>query len=472
MTTLIFKTAALLMASSTAAAMNLDWSGTYRFEWVQVDKPSLATPTDQKAYGLHYLSLSPKIIASDGINIVSKFDVLANEELAYVDSQMGQLWGQSLPSKNPMNPADTDSSRSNALSRTKGATLLRVRQLYLNVNQEYGSLLVGRAPLQFGLGMTYNAGNGAFDHWTNSQDVVAYKFIIGNFFFMPMIARVADDGPAQSNAIQDETIQLQYENQDTGSMIGILHTKRKGTAFSNDIPLAGALAGGTRADGFTFQSTNFTLSRIWEQFQFRMEAGFMSGDYGIRNSAGNFVRNSSYGFAMEFDFPRPESKWDGGVRLGMASGDDPTTTDIEGYYFDRNYDVAFLLFNHRLGGRDFLQTNMIKDTGRGLSNSLDDETISNATYLSPRLRYKWNERWDVANTLTFAQLMVNPTNSLDFKKDLGIEWDIEVVYKPRETVRWINQLGVLVPGAAFRDGATGLTNGTVFGLTTKAAITF
>ncbi len=32
-------------------------------------------------------------------------------------------------------------------------------------------------------------------------------------------------------------------------------------------------------------------------------------------------------------------------------------TDFGGYAFNRNYDVAMLLFNHRIGQRDFLGTN-------------------------------------------------------------------------------------------------------------------
>lgn len=459
----------VLSAATSARAMNVDWAGTYRFEWTQVDRPSLGTPPERKAYGLNYLSLSPKIIASDGINIISKFDVLANQDFAYNNSQMGQLWGQSYT------VTAGDTSRVNTFSNSKESTLLKVRQLYLNVNQEYGTLIVGRAPQQFGLGMTYDAGEGPFDHWASTQDVVGYKFIVGNFFFMPSIGRVADDGPAQSNSIQDEMLQLQYDSQDSGSMIGIYVKRRRSSKDANDTPVGVGKIGGLGAsviDGYSMQSVNFTLARIWEGFQFKMEAGFMNGDYGVQTSAAEFVKNNSYGFVAEMAFPVKESKWDWSIRFGGASGDDPSTADREGYYFDRNYDVAFLLFNHRLGGRDFLQTNLIKDTAHTLSNSLDDETISNAAFLSPRIKYAWNDRWDVVNTLTAAQLMVNPTNSLDFKKDLGVEWDLELVYKPREKVRWVNQLGLLAPGNAFKDGASALDNGFTFGFATKAAITF
>lgn len=475
---------ALVIFSLNASAMSVDWTGLYRFEWVQVDHPSLAgAPVSgaRKAYGLNYLGLSPHIIASDGVEISARFDVLANQDSAYTNSQAGQIWGQSLSTTNP------SPTNSNVLSNSRQATALNVRELYLTVSQEYGTLLVGRAPFDFGLGMTWNSGRGPFDHWTTNEDMVAYKFIVGNMFFMPKISRAYSEGPSAANAVQDQAIEFQYESEESGSMIAAIVSNRKSspdTTTSNDVPtsVGGATpAGGTAAaryDAFSMQTTSFVLSRKWETFKFRMEASFMSGTYGVHSAYAALqspedVHNNSYGLAIEMDYAKPESKWSTTLRLGQASGDDPTTADVEGFQFNRNYDVAMLLFNHRLGQKDFLRTSLINDrTMHGLDNSIDDEAISNALYISPKIRYAWNDRWDIENTLTYAQLVVNPTNSLDFKKDLGLEWDIGAVYKPRTNIRWVTELGLLSPGSAFKDGATGLDNQFTFGFTTKAAITF
>lgn len=461
------------VVAGQASAASLDWSGTYRAEWMQIDRPSLGEPYERKAYGLHSLILNPRIIASDGVTIVGSFDVLASQDFAYADSQAGQVWGQPrVVSPNPDNAAETDSSRSRVLADTKSSTGLRVRQLYLNVDQEYGSLVVGRAPYEFGLGMVDHAGRGAFDHWGTSSDVVGYKFIVGNMFFMPMIGRVASANLGQAEVIQDERFQIQYESEDTGSLIGVMLNRRRGPQAINDVPVA-AHGGSAVSGDFNMSTTSVVLGRSWEAFKFRFEAAFLTGAYGLRSAAGENILNDSYGFALEMDFGRPESKWDWALRAGVASGDDPSTADIESFHFHRNYDVAMLMFNHRLGGRDFLQTSRIRDTTlHSLSNSIDDETVSNVTYLAPSVKYEWNDRWDIKNTLVLAQLMANPTNSLDFKKDLGLELDIELIYKPRTNVQWVNQLGLLFPGGAFKDGASDLPNGFTYGFATKAAITF
>jgi hypothetical protein len=462
----------LILNSTSVFAMNLDWGGGYRFEWTQLNKPSLGDPPESKAYGLNYLYLTPKIVASDGFDIVSRFDVLNSQDPAYQNSQVGQIWGAGLPAS-----TTTDGSRRNATTRTQNTSSVQVSQLYLRAQQEYGSLLVGRVPLQFGLGITHNAGNGMWDHWYNTHDLVAYKFIIGNISITPMIGRVYDADYGQSNSMQDEIIEFNYEAPESNSILGIMMERRKGTVGVNDMDPTRILQApmtGTVASDLSTQRTNFMLGKSWSSFGFKLEGSFMQGDTGIQTTNGEWVKMTGYGIASEFYFPNPESKWQWSLRAGMATGDDPTTADYEGFQFDRNYDVAFMLFNHRLGRADFLTTNLIKDqsTGRTVSNSVDDEAIGNAMYVSPYVKYAWNDKWDVNQALTWAQTQTNPTNATDFKRDLGWEYDVEVVYKPREKVNWSNRLGAFLPGAAFENGSNKFSTDATYGFESKIAISF
>lgn len=485
---------AAFFAANHASAMSVDWSGQYRFEWVQVDRPSLSVPGDRKAYGLNYLGLSPKIIATDGVEITSKFDVLPSTDSTYSMSQAGQVWGQGI-AQNQQN------GNPNVLTTNKSPSSLAVRELYLSVNQEYGSLLVGRAPFQFGLGLNWNAGNGPFDHWSTNSDLVAYKFIVGNVFFMPMISRVAVGSVSGTSAtpfdpsantgaehvIQDLTLQVQYESEETGSLLGVIVNRRQSSDANDDIPYGAGSVGGSsayRQNAYSTQTTGFTLGRKWETFRFRMEGDFVTGDTGLMavDQQGNSgsVRVNSYGIAMEMDLLPTQSKLDYSLRLGVASGDNTGTNDLESFQFNRNYHVAQLLFRHRLGKFDVLQTNLIKDNvNHTVQNSIDDETVSNAFYLAPTIHYAMSDRWTLNNTLVYAQLMANSTTANGFKKDLGAEWDIETVYKPRTNIQWVNDLGLLFPGGAFRNGSTDASGnvtsydtGFNFGFESKVAITF
>lgn len=458
------------MMASSASAISIDWSGGYRAEYTEIDRPSLADGKERKAYGLNFLYLQPKIIASDGINIHSRFDVLTNSITAYQNSQLGAIIGSGTLSE----PRLT--------SQTQSSASVYVSQLYLNVNQEFGSLVVGRAPIEFGMGITHNAGNGPFDHWYDTRDVVGYKFWIDNLSFMPMLGKVYQKDFGQGSTVSDQIFVLEYDNKDIGAKAGVFHETRRASFDSNNIAanttgIQQIFPGATLSDGGTSQLVNLFFGRDWKAFQFKLEASFLTGDTGLVAS-GSPISYNAYAVAAEVLFPATEgSKWEFSGKFGVVSGDDPTTTNkYEGYQLDRNYDVGFLLFNHRMGQKDFLTTGMIhlSDSGSGLSlgNSADDEAVGNAMYVAPSAKYIWNDKFDIRSTLVYAQTMVNPTNSSDFQKDLGTELDIELIYKPRERVIWSTQLGYFLPGAAWRNGSDGLENKANYGFTTRAAITF
>ncbi len=457
----------LVFVSQAALAISIDWSGGYRIEFNDIDNPTLDSNMKQpKTYGLQYLYLNPKITASDGINIISRFDILGSQTPAYRNSQLGSVFGSGGGTVDP---------RIN--SQNQETTGIGVSQLYLNINHEYGSLIAGRAPMEFGMGITHNAGLGNFDHWYDTRDSVGYKFIVDNISFMPMLSKVSQKDYGRGVTTSDETIVFEYNNKDNGAQAGVIQQTRKSSPESNDalgtanpLPIAGA----TLAGGWNTKTVNLYLGRSWDTFKFKMEASFLTGDTGLI-VANEMVRFNSYAVAAELLFPQQEGgKWEFGTKLGIASGDNPKTTNVyEGYQFDKNYDVALLMFNHRMGQRDFLTTGIIHNaTGLSVGNSADDEAIGNATYIAPSAKFQWNEKLDIKSTLIYAQLVVNPTLALDTSKDLGTELDIELIYKPRERVIWSNQLGVLFPGGAWRDGASALENKTNIGISTKAAITF
>lgn len=448
-------------AGMSASAISIDWSGGYRIEFHDVNTPTLdPNNPDPKSYGLQYLYLNSKIVASDGINIVARFDIMGSQTAGYENSQLGSLIGGSGIGTDPR-----------ATSQNQESTGVNVSQLYLNANTEYGSLIAGRAPFEFGMGITHNAGLGPFDHWYDTRDSVAYKFYVDNISFMPMLSRVSQKDYGRGVTISDETFVFEYKNKDNGAEAGVVQQIRKSSLESNDA--ASAVPSSTAVSSWSTKTINLYLGRSWESFKFKMEASFLTGETGLLVSGEN-VNVNAYALAAELEFPAlNEEKWDYGLKMGYASGDNPTTSIYEGYQFDRNYDVAMLMFNHRMGRADFLTTGITHpNAGLTVGNSADDESIGNAMYIAPSAKYAWNDKLDVRTTLVYAQLVTNPTLSLDTSKDLGTELDIELIYKPRERVIWSNGIGVLVPGQAWKDGASDYDNSTNFGFSTKAAITF
>ncbi len=451
----------VMVAGLNATAISIDWSGGYRVEFNDVNSPTLdSSNPDPKTYGLQYLFLNSKIVASDGINIVARFDIMGSQTPGYENSQLGSLVGGSGIGTDP-----------HVTAQNQESTGVNVSQLYLNANTEYGSLIAGRAPFEFGLGMTHNAGLGPFDHWYDTRDGVAYRFFVDNISFMPMLSRVSQRDYGRGVTINDETFVFEYKNKDNGAEAGVVQQIRKSSVDSNDG--TAVVTGSTAVSSWSTKTINLYLGRSWESFKFKMEASFLTGETGLQ-VAGENININSYALAAELLWPAlNDDKWEYGLKMGYASGDNPTTTVYEGYQFDRNYDVAMLLFNHRMGSADFLTTGMTHtNAGLTVGNSADDESIGNAMYFAPTAKYAWNDKLDLRTTLVYAQLVTNPTLTLDTSKDLGTELDIELIYKPRERVIWSNGIGVLFPGQAWKDGASSFENGTNFGFSTKSAITF
>lgn len=459
-----------VFAAESVWAGDLEWSGNYRIEGVKVNGPDMNGSTRNKQYMLHHLVLTPRINAYDGLTIVSRFDILnAN---GYENSQLGQFFGSGVGTGTGAN-----ASNSNVLSDNQKAEMLYINHLYLNYAHEFGLLTVGRAPVHFGLGMSYNNGSGAFDHWFDNRDLVSYKFVTGNLSVMPVVAKIAENNNSADDDVNDYMVQLMYENPETDLKIGVLYRKRIATRYGNDTPspiIGDPTSTPTPGVGpFKGEYWNFFISRyVTESFRFGLEVGTQKGDAGIQNT-GSDVSLDGLGAALELDYIPKGGKFHAFLRAGMATGDDPNTPNTyEGYIFDRNYDVAFLLFNHPMGAYDVFRTGAERDTSAQPSTVPDVEAISNVLYIAPSFKYRWTESFEGQFGLTYAQLNTDPISNAGVDKAVGYEFDVTLTYRPHEKVQWVNRFGIFSPGDAFKGGTNDFKTDTVYGLETKAAITF
>lgn len=486
----IFSTLGVLVASlflNSAFAGDIEWSGVYRIEANAIKNSELggtSTPDDAKSknlnYGLNHLVLRPKIVAGDGITIFGQFDIF--NSAAYPNSQLGQVWGSgvrdhALPSKS----ADD----SNTISETQKAESIAVSQLYMTLNHEFGQLLVGRAPLQFGLGITHNAGRGLFDHWYDTRDLVGYKFLVGNMSFLPMIGKPSEGEINRSDDVTDYMLQFNYENPETDMEMGVFYQLRKGGDQASDGPVAPSTdpadsvlggPGATNTSKIDSKTVNVYVLRDSEKIRLGVEASFVSGQSGVETTGGEKVNWGGFGVAFELMWRPQGSNWNWGLKAGQASGDDPGSKDkFEGFIFDRNYDVAMLMFNHPMGQSDFFRTKLVTgnvyDTGTTNINKADVEAISNVQYIAPTAKYVFSDRWSLDNTLITGFLNTEPFVNGNTSKDLGYEWDINLNFTPRKGVAWINGLGMLFPGSAWEASGNNKSD-FAYGLTTKAAISF
>jgi hypothetical protein len=457
---------------SSAFAADFKWGGRYRFEGVGVRNTNLQNGGTSKAYGLQHLILQPTIIAADGFNIYGRFDVLNNSSAGLLNSQVGQFLGSG-----PGSGTRTDATNSNVVSQTQNSDTLLINHLYISWVNEFNTLMVGRMPVHFGLGITHNDGAGEFDHWMDTKDIVGYKMVFGNLFLMPMLGKVNEGALQQEDDVNDYMLHFQYDNTESKLSMGVFYEARVaagGASGGNDAP-ASMSGAGTTTDGWEGKQLNLFVSRRFDDsLGFGMEAGFQSGSTGL-NQGGAIMSLQGFGIATELKWTPSNSKWSGLLKAGVATGDDPTTTDkFEGYIFDRNYDVSNLLFNHVLGNYDLFGSSIAgkaSAVGAG-SGSVDVDALSNVLYVSPSFSYKMSDLWSVDNRFTWASLQQTNFGTFSADKNVGIEWDLGLSYRPHEHFILGIDLAFLLPGDAFVGGASNFSKENAYGFGTKAAVSF
>lgn len=486
-----FRLAVALLLTGISApswAINLEWSGLYRIEGHHIKNSELDNRGREKSYGLHHLILRPKVIAADGLTISSQFNIFNQpvEDARYGNSQIGQFWGSGI-GKTRAGSASTDldaATKSNLRADNQASETLQISQLYLSYHHEFGSLLVGRAPMHFGLGISYNAGQGLFDHWFDTRDLVAYRLVVGNFSVMPILAKVSEGNLARNDDITEYMMQVGYEDPEKNLEFGLLYAMRRASEEGNDTPfgaggadVAGDFVGGggaTRPGRYSDSRLSFYALQDTKTLRMGAEGILhLSGSSGVQTSTGQEVKLSGRAFVGEIEW-RPEGKaWNLGAKSGLVSGDDPTNQgDFGAYYLDRNYDVAYLLFNHPLGQRDFLNSSVAGGgpNRAGDVDSADTEVISNAIFLAPHLKYHFSDRWQLKTRFVTGWLQQDAVLNQQ-SRHLGYELDLELGFTPKKGILWQTEIGLLSPGAAFK-GDGSLPANFAYGIGTRAAISF
>lgn len=474
--------------SGTAQAVDLKWSGRYRAEGTFLKNQSLSNGTGiENSHILHHLILSPEIIPTDGIRIKARFDIFNN---ALGNNQFGQVFGNYTG-----NGASTGGQAvpPAVLSQTQQDESVLATQLYMTWTNEFSALMIGRQPIHFGLGMLYSGGDGNFDHYFSTKDLVAYKLVLGNLSIMPGYGKVRESvlGPVtgsnmSEDDINDYLVMVDYSNPETDLSMGFFFDTRiapsnaGGPARGADFPVSYVGAGATMFDGFNSTNMNFYISKKYDSFNFGIEAGLLNGYTGIKTAAGDRVELSGMGIAAEAGYRMGDISLD--LKAGWAGGDDPSSNNFEGYFFSPNYNIGMLLFNYTLGQYDVLRSTLSgsrsaqssANTTMQALGGLDSEVVSNAIYFSPGIKWALNERYDLLGTFTYATTAKNPVGTgQDVGSSLGFETDLGLNYHPNDRFTWRTEIGFLFPGSAWRGtAANNYPTDFAYGVTSKAAISF
>ena len=452
---------------------SIDWSGQYRIEGLTVFNPDLSS--SQKSYMLQHLVLRPKVTAYDGLTLYSRLDIFNNP--VYPNEALGStLGGQQggMGSESWSRPVWASASHTLRDQQTSGT--VQVNELYAQWERPFYLIMAGRIPLHFGLGMSFNGGLGPFDHWLENRDMVAAQIFIGDFTLAPILAKSWEGSLGRQDDVYDYIGQIYYTKRQSRLKMGFIWQSRvsSGGERSNDTPTEGWIPEAQQTSAYSMNSYNIFVSQWVGSVKVNFELGFNEGSTGLE-VGGRSVDQSGLGGVLQAEWSSSDSSWTFSSHLGYASGDDPSTPNKwEGYAFDPNYRVAFLLFNHPLGQADFLGTSYLRPHTEGsnnpVGNNFDSEVVSNTFFVNAGLGRTWGETFGIKTQWTYARL--NQSLIQGGGLNGGLEVDIALSYEPFKGFLWVNELGAFFPGSGFKGGARNVDPQGAYGLETRAVVRF
>ena len=326
-----------------AGAMDFDWHGDFRAEtnWLFGYSNGLTSPTAPPGYGNGYfvpsngdspasfqnlfLRLNPRAIVNDNITVYS--------ELWFGSADRG-MFGSDQPTS------------SYYYSTSTGNAAITAKTFYSELATDFGTITVGRAPLNWGLGLIYNNKGGAFDRLPSTGDTIRMVTKLGAFKFMPAMTKYrlgtnyggSSAGPGTGitqggwSGAADYTVGLTYDNPDEQIDLGVMFMRRLAglnAAIMN--PLAvDTLPGNTSSAGYQYNVWDFYAKKKSGIFTLAAEVPLITGTIGSNTY-------STVAGAVNLD-AKVNDHWNVKLDIGSASGNadlgaGSTPTQVTAFYF-------------------------------------------------------------------------------------------------------------------------------------------
>ncbi len=504
---ILFATLAGLFLAGPVQALDFDWSGQFRAEnhWIRGytlgnGKTLDATrngaggyyiPTggdDSAHFQTLFMRVNPKVIVNDNVYIKSEW---------WLGNPIYGFYGNGFPGTADQRNFNTTGSRGSTIS---------AQRVWADLVTDVGTLQIGRAPLDWGLGLIWNDGNGVFDRYQSTGDVVRMISKFGSFSIVPSVIKYgtgnniggacAAVGPActpqgGSSSLTDISFILKYENPDEDIEGGVNFIRRIGGP-RQDTSGGVYVPGKTTDAGPVPGGVNFTT---WDLYAKKKFGGLtIGGEVPIITGDLGDAKYSTYAIAIEGQMKFNDT-WDMNLDFGQLPGQGNVGTAASGstfkaFYANPAYRKGFLMFQYQLANfRGPNTQNNSSVTANDLRSPFDN-AMSNARYLNFGLGLRSN-KWRFHANYLFATAQESAATGQTFyngwdkkyyanaagkdqEKGLGWEMNYGFTFDWDDHVQFGFDLGWFFPGGYYRfsNAATDNTTDAVFGSVIKAGISF
>jgi len=335
-----------------------------------------------------FMRLNPKALVNDNIALKSEL---------WFGNPVNGFFGRDPATNNGQQFFNTTSS---------AGSFVKAQRVWGEFQTDFGVVEVGRAPLNWGLGLVHSAGNGIFDRYQSTGDVARVRIKFGNFSVTPATTKFNDGGvvggaPAGGvdggAGLSEYSVALKYESSEDGLEAGVNFVRR----------LAGG-ASTTKWINDTSGSMNISIwdiyfKRKFDRLSFGVEAPVFTGKLVSSNYR-------TYAIATETEYEYSDS-WVWRLKAGRSPGQSNDQNATRGanpinpfrytaVYFHPNYRLGLIMFNYNLrafGGAPASGTPAINDP----VDSIYDNPVTNANYALLEGVFR-QERWQLGGKWIYA----------------------------------------------------------------------
>lgn len=417
----------LLAHAPAVDAAQLEWRGHYRARGLIYDSLSLSD-TNPQAEGTrhlldHRLRLEPRWLLSDRVGIYAQVDALdlvpwGVEPEGMVDPVTGEETALAFE-QTLVAPTNDDGG----LLRSS----IAVTRAWAEVYSDIGRFRFGRVPLHWGTGIFLNDGLSPNAEYGDTADRVQFTTRLGLVYLM-----AAWD-------LNYEGLLNENDDMATANLAVAYQTETVGLGYYNWYRYQPSQSFGSYAGDLWFHA-------ILGPAEVDAEVVGLFGGGNLEGGA-NDVRISAFGAMVRAGLNLESLSL--GIEGGLATGDaDPDDATIRTFSFDRDHNVALMLFEEPLPTLAAVTTTEANE-GEYLDAALTGEGVRNALYIRPHVGWQFlpNLKGDLA--LVAAQAAKLP-EEYEESRGYGLEVDATLIYEPYEHLSVRGTLGVLFPGEYYR----------------------
>jgi len=485
------------IAPWNAHALDLDWSGQFRTESNSVFNYTLGGDKNathaaggytipgggskDATFQNVFLRVRPKVIVNDNISIKSEW---------WAGDPVYGLFGSGTPYSLDQKQFYSNQSRGAVLS---------AQRMYAEFLSDIGTIVVGRAPLNWGLGLVWNSSvDQLWDRYPTTGDTIRLVSKFGAFTVIPSVITYSTgnsigggctgvdcSNKGDSAAVNEYSLAFRYENPEEDFEAGANYILRSGRGNQDSIAQGGYQS---PLDG---QSGGFNLT-TWDLYGRKRFGKFsVAGEVPIMSGRVDGISANAVAAALELDWQATDSL-DVYLRGGYAPGQAPSSGDpsqFTAFYFHPDYRPALILFNYQLANFAGPSTSNDPTASPAGLKSPYDNPVANTKYITGGIRIAL-EKWDIRSKVIVAladqvaqtgKKFLNTWNRTlvdsvgNQESYMGTELDLGVSFKWDEAFSFHADGGVLLPGAYYAfTNVAGTTNPTeaAFAASFKVGVNF